>query len=156
MKCAVCGRTIYSYYGDKNLIICKDCIGTEEAKKLKQIKAGVVKQKDSNSEKSNFKTTKIEEKPKYFALLTISNFYKTLAMIVAIVAIIALIYGLSLLAEGYRSRATGITLIIYSLFSGLFGVISFLAISEIIKLFIDLESNSRQQINLLKKIIDKN
>jgi len=92
---------------------------------------------------------------KYPALRVISGIYKAIAIIVGIGALIALFYGLSQLDGGYRARATGTSIIISSLISGIIGVIAFLAISEIIKLFIDLEENSRKQIALLNKILDK-
>jgi len=95
------------------------------------------------------------DETKYPALRVISGIYKAIAIIVGIGALIALFYGLSQLDGGYRARATGTSIIISSLISGIIGVIAFLAISEIIKLFIDLEENSRKQIALLNKILDK-
>lgn len=110
---------------------------------------------DSEIKESPKQITSVSDETKYPALRVISGIYKAIAIIVGIGAFIALIYGLSQLEGGYRARATGTSIIISSLISGIIGVIAFLAISEIIKLFIDLEDNSRKQINLLNKILDK-
>lgn len=95
------------------------------------------------------------EETKYPALRVISAIYKVLAIIMGIAAFIAFIYGLTQLGEGYRARETGTTIIIASLAYGFIAVIAFLAVAEMIKLFIDLESNSRKQITLLNRILDK-
>jgi len=97
-------------------------------------------------EKSDQKESIVEE-AKYPTLRTISLIYKVLAVINGLGALIAIIYGL------LKSEMIIIT---YSLVSGIIGVIAFLAISEIIKLFIDLEQNSRKQIMLFNKMLDKN
>lgn len=110
---------------------------------------------ESEPKESAQQITSVSEETKYPALRSISGIYKALAIIIGIGAFIALVYGLSQLEGGYRARATGTTLIISSLISGIIGVIAFLSISEIIKLFIDLEDNSRKQITLLNKILDK-
>jgi len=110
---------------------------------------------DSETKESPKKITSVSEGTKYLALRVISGIYKALAIIIGIGAFIAFVYGITQLEGGYRARATGTTLIISSLISGIIGMIAFLAISEIIKLFIDLEDNSRKQINLLNKILDK-
>lgn len=108
------------------------------------------------NKESSQKITPGAEETKYPALLVISGIYKALAKIAGIVACIAILYGLIQL-PGYDSeRAMGISIIISSLIFGIVGIISFLAISEIIKLFIDLEDNSRKQIDLLKNILEKN
>jgi len=97
-------------------------------------------------EKSDQKESILNE-AKYPTLRTISLIYKVLAVINGLGALIAIIYGL------LKSEMIIIT---YSLVSGIIGVIAFLAISEIIKLFIDLEQNSRKQIMLFNKMLDKN
>lgn len=93
-----------------------------------------------------------EAESKYLALRTISGLYTVLSVIVGIAAGIALLYGLSLL-DGRYNKTLGTTLIISSLISGIIVAIGFRALAEIIKLFIDLESNSRKQIHLLKKFL---
>ncbi len=107
------------------------------------------------NEENNQQNYSENESSKYPALRTISGIYKVLAIIIGIGAMIALMVGFSLLGQGYRSKSTGTSLIISSLISGTIGVIAFLAISEILKLFIDLESNSRKQISLLNKLLNK-
>jgi len=52
-------------------------------------------------------------------------------------------------------KAAGTTIIIYALIMGLMGVITLLAISEGIKLFIQIEDNTNKQNSLLTKLIDK-
>ncbi len=83
---------------------------------------------------------------KYPVLETISGIYKFLAWIVGIGAIIGIIFGITLL-DNYGGKAAGTSLIIYSLIAGFFGVITLLAISEVIKLFIDIEYNTRNKKN---------
>jgi hypothetical protein len=96
------------------------------------------------------------EETKYLALRVISVIYKVIAIIIGIGAFIALIYGMTKLgASSHRVRAAGTSLIFSSLLTGIVGVIGSLAIAEIIKLFIDLEQNSRQQITLLTRLFDK-
>ncbi len=110
---------------------------------------------ESKTQEPTNQMTSVSDEGKYPALRIISGIYKALAFIVGIAAFIAFFYGISLLEQGYRAKATGISFIISSLVSGIIGVIAFLAISEILKLFIDLESNSRKQIILLNKLLDK-
>ena len=84
-------------------------------------------------------------KSKYPALITISRIYRLLAVLVGIVSVIGFFYGLY----------AGIGIIVFSLIAGLLGVISFLAISEGIKLFISIENNTSEQNKLLGKLINK-
>jgi hypothetical protein len=49
----------------------------------------------------------------------------------------------------------GIGFIAYSILGGSLGVVSLLAISEGIKLFIDVENNTFRQNSLIEKLIDK-
>ena len=99
----------------------------------------------------------MEVNTRYPALRTISKVYEVLAIIVIIAAIGVFIYGIVLQGDDYYSseQATGVSLIITSIIFGILGFISLLAVSEIIKLFIDLEENSRKHISLLKKIFNK-
>ena len=84
-------------------------------------------------------------KSKYPALITISEIYRILAILVGIVSVIGFFYGLT----------AGIGIIVFSSISGLLGVISFLAISEVIKLSISIENNTSEQNKLLGKLINK-
>jgi len=88
---------------------------------------------------------------KYPALRTISGFYQFLAIIIGIGSALGLLYGIK--AAG--TKAAGTTIIIYALIMGLMGVITLLAISEGIKLFIQIEDNTNKQNSLLTKLIDK-
>ena len=49
----------------------------------------------------------------------------------------------------------GIVFITYSILAGFLGVVSLLAISEGIKLFIDIEKNTYRQNSLIEKLINK-
>jgi|BioPla2DNA2_1021312.scaffolds.fasta_scaffold71067_2 hypothetical protein len=86
-------------------------------------------QKESNEEK---KTTKY----RYPALRIVAGFYKVLAWIVGIVAIIATFY--------YLSSSGMAVLALVSLVGGAFLVIGLLAMAELIKVFVDIEYNTRK------------
>ena len=91
---------------------------------------------------------------KYLALSTISTIYKLIAVLIGIAAFIGLFYGISMLDE-YGGKQMGIIFIAYSILAGLLGVVSLLAISEGIKLFIDIEKNTFRQNSLIEKLINK-
>lgn len=86
---------------------------------------------------------------KYPALRIISVVYKILAIIFAVAAIIGLFVGLSKLDHRY-TKELGIIISLYSVFVGFFLVVTFLAVSEGIKLFIDIEENTRKMWQKLK------
>lgn len=92
---------------------------------------------------------------RYPALQTLSGVYLVLAWLAGISAIIFIIYGLSML-NNFRTKSEGIDLIIQGLIYGVLGVIFCLAISQGIKLFVDLERNTRKQNQLLTKLLEKN
>ena len=102
-----------------------------------------------DTKESEQQVTSLTEKRKYPALIVISTIYKVLSTIVGMGACIAIVVGLSKLGGSYRIRTDGQALIITSLIVGSIGVLVFLSASEILKLFIDIESNLRKQINLL-------
>ena len=77
-----------------------------------------------------------------------------MAVLVGIGSVIGLFYGVYLM-EQYGAKPAGIGIIVYSLIAGLLGVISFLAISEVIKLSISIENNTSEQNKLLGKLINK-
>jgi hypothetical protein len=92
----------------------------------------------------------------YPALKAIASIYRILAILAAIAAIITLFYGVSLLGKNLPlMQASGTEVIIKALIFGIFGTITCLAISEGIRLFINLESNSRKQVELLTQLVDK-
>lgn len=122
---------------------------SEDINEISEVKS------ESEAKESPQAAISTSDETKYPALKVISGIYKAIAILVGIGAFIALAYGMNQLETGYRAKAIGTILIVSSLISGIIGVIAFLAISEIIKLFIDLEENSRKQIALLNKILDK-
>ncbi len=91
---------------------------------------------------------------KYPALSTVSTIYKLIAVLIGIAAFIGLFYGISMLDE-YGGKQMGIVFIAYSILAGFLGVVSLLAISEGIKLFIDIEKNTFRQNSLIEKLINK-
>lgn len=83
-------------------------------------------------------------KTEYPALSTISIIFKVIGVVIVLFAVIALIYGLSLLGEYGHEERLGIYLIISALVSGLLFSIPFFAFSELIKLFVRIEFNTRK------------
>ena len=81
---------------------------------------------------------KDKDKTKYPALSTISGAYKFLAWFSAFIAVLLALSVLSHIDDDNR-----IIYAIISLVTGVILCISFLAISEIIRLFIDIEKNTR-------------
>ena len=83
-------------------------------------------------------------KNEYPGLSTISIIFKVIGIIIILFAVIALIFGLSLLGEYGYERQVGVYLIISALVSGLLFSIPFFAFAELIKLFIRIEFNTRK------------
>lgn len=111
---------------------------------------------NGNDNKPALSKNSVEKlKSKYPALTTISGIYQFLAILVGLGALFGLFYGISLM-DGYGGNVTGTGIIVYSLIAGLLGVISLLAISEGIKLFISIENNTSNQNVLLGKLLNKN
>lgn len=92
------------------------------------------KEVETESNHSNEEETGI----RYPALRFISGFYKILAYLVVIIAVIAIIISFA-----SDSPSLGVLEILIALIGGGFLFISFLAASEIIKVFIDIEHNTR-------------
>jgi len=86
---------------------------------------------------------------RYPALIFIAKVYKGLAYLVGIIAAVGIIVGLNYLADE-RQRGVGITLLIQSIIGGAFGVITLLAASETIKVFIDIEENTRKTTEVVR------
>ena len=86
---------------------------------------------------------------RYPALIFIAKVYKGLAYLVGILAVIGIIVSLSYLEDQFQ-RGFGITLLIQSIIGGAFGVITLLAASESIKVFIDIEENTRKTTELVR------
>jgi len=167
MKCKVCGQEYPSEYYFNEEGVCKECskeFHPDESESFTCSDCGAdVSIDDKVCPKCGADLSEIEEEgqppsshveTKYPALRIIAGILKALAILIGIAAIIGLLYGLSQLDKGYLAKASGIRAIISSLATGI-TVLILLAFSEIIKLFIDLEGNSRKQISILNQILDK-
>ncbi|MBC8527285.1 MAG: hypothetical protein H8D22_10635 [Candidatus Cloacimonetes bacterium] len=100
------------------------------------------------------KYTKEEyRKKKYPGLRTLSGFFVFIAVLMGIQLIIGIIYGASLLS--YHDQTTGTIIIFSSIIIGFIGIIVFAAFAELIKLFIDIESNTKNQTLLIEKLLKK-
>ena len=86
---------------------------------------------------------------RYPTLIFIAKVYKGLAYLVGILAVIGVIVSLSYLENQFQ-RGIGITLLIQSIIGGALGVITLLAASESIKVFIDIEENTRKTTELVR------
>jgi uncharacterized protein YneF (UPF0154 family) len=98
---------------------------------------------------------------RYPALRTIATIYKVIAYFCLIGGAVGVIIGIGIAAaksrELFGSYSEGICLliVIFSIIVGVSGFISSLAISENIKLFIDMEENTRLTNDFLRKLINK-
>jgi hypothetical protein len=73
---------------------------------------------------------------------------------VGVIAFLALLFCFgSLFIRGSRAATWG--MIVYALVWGFVGVVTLLAIAELIKLLIDVEENTSRQNELMEKLIDK-
>jgi len=155
MKCKVCGQEYPSEYYFNEEGVCIECTKKsqpEESKEESKKESAEEKKPASNASETQIRS--IDAETKYPALRVISGILKVLAILIGIAAVIGLIYGLVQLDKGYYAKASAISAITSSLVSGI-SVLILLAFSEIIKLFIDLEGNSRKQITILNQILDK-
>jgi hypothetical protein len=80
---------------------------------------------------------------KYPALRVIAGLYQIIAVVIALLALIGL------LSSFQQTAGTPVTAILF-LVIGFIGVVSFLALSESIKVFIDVEQNTRAIVELLQ------
>jgi hypothetical protein len=80
---------------------------------------------------------------KYPALRVIAGLYQIIALVIALLALIGLLISLQ------QSASTPVIAVL-CLVIGFIGVVSFLALSESIKVFIDVEHNTRTIVNLLQ------
>lgn len=97
-------------------------------------------------------------KQKYPALRTIASVYRILAYIALIGGFIGVIVGIALLGQSgsYSIEYTGgIMVIVLSVLGGVVGYVSFLAASEMILVFIDMETNTRGSNILLRTILQR-
>ncbi|NQV14095.1 hypothetical protein HQ531_01460 [bacterium] len=98
--------------------------------------------------------TKNSSTGRYPALTIISFVYKIAAGFIIFMASGVMLYGLSLL-ENSRSASTGLLISGSALIIGGISAVSLYAVSELLKLVMDIESNSRKQNRLLEKILNK-
>ena len=89
---------------------------------------------------SKNKIETVIEAVEYPALKTISAIFRVMAWLVGIAAVITLIYGLFII-DNYETKEIGIVVTVYSLIGGLFGVVFILALSEGIKLLINIAND---------------
>ena len=88
---------------------------------------------------------------RYPALRIISTIYRSLAYVSAVAGIIGVLVGISQMSERYGGAAGG-TILLLSLLFGAIAFVTFLAISEAIHVFIDIEENTRQSSSVLSKL----
>ena len=105
----------------------KEILEKQQIRQIKRIK-----------EKKN-KSININEN-KYPALEIIAGIYRGFAWIVGTGAIIAIFYGIWLLGD-YGTEDLGTIIIVYSIAGGFFSIISLLAISEGINLFVNIAND---------------
>lgn len=84
----------------------------------------------------------IREKIRYPALRVIAGIYRGIAVLAGIAAIVILFIGFMKL-DSYGDEAFGLMLILGSIFGGAITVITCLATAEGIKVFLDIEENTR-------------
>jgi hypothetical protein len=93
---------------------------------------------------------------KYPALRVIAVIFKVLAVLIAIGGLIGALAGLvQMTGDTYGATAAGGMILLVSLLYGGLGCIYLFAVSEAIKVFIDIEENSRLTSELLRKLLDK-
>lgn len=80
---------------------------------------------------------------KYPALRVIAGLYQIIALLIAFLALIGFLLS-------FQQSASTSVIAILSLVVGLIGVVSFLALSESIKVFVDVEQNTRTIVELLQ------
>lgn len=80
---------------------------------------------------------------KYPALRVIAGLYQMIAVVIALLALIALLIS-------FQQSAGTPVIAVLCLVIGFIGVVSFLALSESIKVFIDVEHNTRIIVELLQ------
>jgi hypothetical protein len=93
---------------------------------------------------------------KYPALRVISVIFKVLAVLAAIVGLIGALVGFVQMAGNtYGAAAAGGLIVLVSLLYGGLLCIYMFAVSEAIRVFIDIEGNTRLTNELLRKLLEK-
>ena len=93
---------------------------------------------------------------RYPALRVISGIFKVLAVLAAVFGLIGALVGLVQMAgNAYGAAAAGGLIVLVSLLYGGLLCIYMFAVSEAIKVFVDIESNTRVTNDLLRKLLEK-
>lgn len=93
---------------------------------------------------------------RYPALRVISGIFKVLAVLAAIAGIIGALIGLMQMSgNSYGATATGGMIVVISLLYGGLACVYFFAVSEGIRVFLDLEVNTRLTNELLTRLLNK-
>ena len=93
---------------------------------------------------------------KYPALRIISVIFKVLAVLAAVVGLIGALVGLvQMTGNAYGAAAAGGLIVFVSLVYGGLLFIYMFAVSEAIRVFIDIEGNTRLTNDLLRKLLEK-
>jgi hypothetical protein len=90
---------------------------------------------------------------RYPALQTISTIYRVLAYLSAAAGLIGVIVGVSMSSDRYGGASGGV-LILLSILYGAIACVTFLALSEGIHVFIDIENNTRINNALVQKLLE--
>ena len=101
--------------------------------------------KNSNNGKTSYAKNTISVRA-YPALRIVISFYWCIALFVGITAV-------AFIFVGFAQGNLGITIL--ALLGGLIGVITCIAAAEAIKVFLDIEDNTRRSTDLLKQIVNE-
>jgi len=93
--------------------------------------------------------TNSEASTRYPALLLVARIYRILAIVTGIAALIVVTIGMQVIDRG------GIFLVLGGVLGGLIGVVTNLAIAECIKVFLDIEANTRNGYYCLWNYLNK-
>lgn len=138
-KCKKCGESIIvNQLKPGEIALCKMCNTENVVPENNSEKKSTENIKLSPSKTANEKVTSFK---KYPALMTIAGVLKFVAYVVLIISIGILIFGLTLLSA--HDKSLGIMTIASSIIFGFVGFILMLAFSELIKVFLDIEYNTR-------------
>ena len=138
-NCKKCGeKIIVSQLKPGEISKCKMC-GSENIVPDNELKKDL--NKNPNSKSTASRNEKIPSFGKFPALMTISGVLKFAAYVELLISIGLLIFGLTLL-DGY-DKSIAIIMIASSIIFGFVGFIAILAYSELIKVFLEIEKNTR-------------
>jgi len=157
-RCTGCGNEITTQFlkpGEQ--VKCKSCgvllVVPTDADSVSDIE--VPKKPEITLKQQSTKNTTDKLLKKYPALRIISQIYRVLAVLSGIVAFFGMIVGFSMFQD-YGGNVAGGAVFIGSIVLGSIAVVTLLAFSEGINVFVDIEHNTSEQIKLLKEMIQKN